>query len=1289
MKKLLLIACVMAFSAALSGAADGSVVWDFSKSQTSWGKPRNLKMSQTADGLLLDVTGKDSSIENAALSLNPHIIARIKIEYKAEGFAGATNGEVFFAGTNNPNYKDNNRFYIPSLISDGKPHTIELTTKQLMAGEKSWTDIGTITKLRLDLVNQCPGRIVLRKVMALPPILTPITRIQEVEPSEGILLPREMLEHGRLELTLPDGTHFIWMRHTLSQSHAKAQIKTTPALSAASPKTSGTWQLLGKAATDNGKLTINMNQKLPDGVDSLLLTQNPQLLPKDRKDTTPEKVSVTMGRSSQKALPTNFDPLAPYFKGKMISPQGLQRHEGKLWIRRTFQAPKGISRAILQVTADDAVNAVRINDRTLPVNWTRSWRIVSIADIKPLLKFGTNTVEIEYTNNGGKGGLLFEIDILDTNGNFTYACSDEQCIGGKDNPRANGMPVECELAAPNPPWLFILKYEDIEPDHGSATVAVETQTRLYTDVANLAFSAKATGTPALSGEDVCYIRLRDESGNQLALKSAKLKDFLSSSTDNGSWQFMVKGFNLPEYGSPISGTIEAGIYHRKCNVMKTPFSIAGRSAPSASLEVETAKLVDNGNGPRLEINGKPQFVIGMSTFHDLGATGLEGADSPITVRSFLCGGGECDWWVGPHKFDFSSVEARMSRILKDFPNALIGIWLHCQPPKWYADMYPERISLESNGKAFDYAFSTVTFSCEEYRRDAVEAITAFVEHCEKYFGRRILIYNLCGGISLEWQGWGSHSMSRRNVLADYSNGAQRDFLEYAKKNAPELDITKVPTYEERIAPQAGLFRDAVKEAASILYDEFYSNSIVDCILDFAAAAKKASARRKLVGCYYGYAYEYANKNYLINSAGHNALARIVASNDVDWVLSPPSYGVRTIGSTPGSDMKSFASIHANGKFSVLEDDTRTHLDHEVDFYQTLNAAQTQAVLRRNWGMALANKTVIWHLPLETGHDFGSPEISEDLRKVQKVGQCIFEKDLPRNAEIAVIIDEKSRRFIHPRATQFATPHRSSDYYSHNGTLKRRPRMADALLGELVYFQRIALNQCGAPVDYLMLEDVGKCAGKYKLFIFLDAFAPSHLLDDSIAAIKDAGGSILVAYGAGFLGKDDINLAGMNITRTASGPLMVELRDFSDNAARNVGENRFGTTNAMEPRFAINDVGAKVIGVYPDNNQPAIAVKRIDGSNGEIWFCGSNMLPAGLISAIAAEAGVHIYAEAGDTLFAGCGTLTLHSATAGVKKITLPKKCDVVDLYTGENVAKGTAQFQYFQEAYTTRTFLLK
>jgi len=153
--------------------------------------------------------------------------------------------------------------------------------------------------------------------------------------------------------------------------------------------------------------------------------------------------------------------------------------------------------------------------------------------------------------------------------------------------------------------------------------------------------------------------------------------------------------------------------------------------------------------------------------------------------------------------------------------------------------------------------------------------------------------------------------------------------------------------------------------------------------------------------------------------------------------------------------------------------------------------------------------------------------------------------------------------------------------------------------------------------------------------------------------------------------------------------MVELRDFSDNTARNVGENSFGTTNVMEPRFAVNDADAKVIGVYPDNNQPAVAVKRIDGSKGKIWFCGSNMLPAGCISAIAADAGVHLYAKAGDTLFAGCGTLTLHSATADMKTITLPQKCDVVDLYTGETVAKGATQFQYFQEAYTTRTFLLQ
>ncbi|MBQ6470409.1 MAG: hypothetical protein IJJ33_00365 [Victivallales bacterium] len=463
---------------------------------------------------------------------------------------------------------------------------------------------------------------------------------------------------------------------------------------------------------------------------------------------------------------------------------------------------------------------------------------------------------------------------------------------------------------------------------------------------------------------------------------------------------------------------------------------------------------------------------------------------------------------------------------------------------------------------------------------------------------------------------------------------------------------------------------------------------MDCILELAAAVKAATRLRKLVAAYYGYAFEYANKDFSLNSAGHNALARLTASQDIDWLLSPPSYGVRQIGSAPGSDMKAFASVHRRRKLSVLEDDTRTHLDRDADFYQTLNPGQTQAVLRRNWGMALAQKTLVWLFPIETGHAFGSAEIADDLRTVARAGQRIFGKDLRRTAEIAVVIDEGSRKFLHPRAVKHPTPHRTSDYYSHDGRLRRRPRMADALVGELIYFQRIALNQCGAPVDYLLLEDVPQCASQYRLFIFLDAFAQSRRLETAVEAIRRAGQSILVAYGAGFIGSGDSDVAGMKVKRTSAGPLLVEFRDFRLEVARRAGESRFGTDHAMEPRFAVDDLQASDLGVYADTEQAAVAVKPLGPAGGKTWFCGSNVLPSGLVAAIASDSGVHLFTEPGDTLFAGCGTLTLHSRTGGEKTIRLPAKADVVDLYTGEVVARHADTFAFPMEAYATRTFLL-
>jgi hypothetical protein len=69
------------------------------------------------------------------------------------------------------------------------------------------------------------------------------------------------------------------------------------------------------------------------------------------------------------------------------------------------------------------------------------------------------------------------------------------------------------------------------------------------------------------------------------------------------------------------------------------------------------------------------------------------------------------------------------------------------------------------------------------------------------------------------------------------------------------------------------------------------------------------------------------------------------------------------------------------------------------------------------------------------------------------------------------------------------------------------------------------------------------------------------------------------------------------------------------------------------------------------------------------------LPAAFLRALARHAGVHLYNDRDDTLYASRSFLTLAADAAGLRKIRLPRRCDVFDPFTGERLWRGVRSFE--------------
>ncbi|MBR6472020.1 MAG: hypothetical protein IKS83_09505 [Victivallales bacterium] len=1170
---LCLILCLTGFTAL---AQVPTTRWDFTQTAGSaaYSKPTRLTISQTDEGLLLELTGPDSSFQLDGLRINPEKYDGISLEYQAEGFdVGSTTGQIFFANEANASFTNERYFRLSSLNLDGQWHQMTVRAGDIAYDTDAWTNGGNITKLRIDLADQTPGRIRLRHITLLP----------------------------------------------VRQSRAA-------------------------------------KRGLPDRI--------------------PVHLGETSVKSHDKETPT-YDTHAPGFASPIVAPAGGFYETKSLYIRQDFQLEAPARQALLQTICDDAVEAAYLNGVKLEVKWTTSWRDTQLVELDPaLLHPGRNVLAFRYVNEGSIGGLMADLQIIDEQGKYIVVTLEDakgsrEMHPGWETPEFDDHAWKTCEKRPGPPaapWLHTPDFVSIKPATGQVQVAIRSfeQTRQV-----VAFS----GTPAIRDDEYLYARLYSDKGALICFRSGTSADLQATRESDGTLVVTFEGCDIPTYGGKFDARWEFGVYDRELGGEATrDFEVPARPVPGPPAVL---KLRQTPDGPIPELNGKPFFFNIVCVEHYNTPTGMEGGASPINIAALRLGGHAPPWWVGPDEYDFSPVDRQMNMLLERYPDAMLGVYLWCQPPTWYQQMYPERISLNENGLPVNYYVATVNFANEDYLQDAERAIRALVEYLEKHYGARMVLYNLMGGATCEWQGWNSHTQ----YFADYSEGHGRDFQRYASQQGLEVPAG-TPTRAERTASlPGGIFRKPDRDWKAMLYDRFYNDSMAQCVLRLAKVTREASHGNALVGAYFGYHLEYSELGYCVNAGGHNSFRMLLDSPDLDFFISPFSYGLRSIGA-PGADMKPHGAIRAAGKLDLIEDDTRTNITVKTGYDQTYNLPHTLAVLERNQGLCLTRGNPFYYLPLTEGNEFDAPEIYQMMQKGVQAGQIALESSHPPIApEVAFVIDERSLEYLVPTRATYSFPETARYAYSaESGKFTECSRGILPLSGELLYYQRYIVSQFGAPVDWILLDDVPSLAGQYKLVVFADAFADTPLLRQAFEACRQAGTAILVTYGAGFLDRQGVNtqtmsdLLGMNIKEVA--PASLELR-LADN------DELTGHAYPVQPRFAVADQGATTLGTYQADGAAAVAAK------GNVIFYGGAELSRNFLRENARAAGAHIYCETDDNFFAGNGFICIHANQAGTKVIRLPETTEsAVEIYTGEILGSNTDTLVFTMDGFDTKVIML-
>ena len=72
-----------------------------------------------------------------------------------------------------------------------------------------------------------------------------------------------------------------------------------------------------------------------------------------------------------------------------------------------------------------------------------------------------------------------------------------------------------------------------------------------------------------------------------------------------------------------------------------------------------------------------------------------------------------------------------------------------------------------------------------------------------------------------------------------------------------------------------------------------------------------------------------------------------------------------------------------------------------------------------------------------------------------------------------------------------------------------------------------------------------------------------------------------------------------------------------------------------------------------------------------------------------EAGAHVYLDTGDVVFSGRGYLTVHASNQGVKRIRLPRRCNVREIFGAVADRKDVTEFDEKMEFGETRVYFLE
>ena len=658
-------------------------------------------------------------------------------------------------------------------------------------------------------------------------------------------------------------------------------------------------------------------------------------------------------------------------------------------------------------------------------------------------------------------------------------------------------------------------------------------------------------------------------------------------------------------------------------------------------------------------------------------------------------------WVGPRPgepspYDFSLVVPRMQSYIDADPQALfllrMGFETRWAPGDWWNQAYPDEVEVLSDGARWGQSFASTV-----WREQVNDLLHAFIEYLRQVgLYDRVLGFQIGAGSSGEWV---KDTSSMLRPTMDYSPPMRRHFRAWLRARYPEehllqtawdepavtFDSAEVPSYEEQSTTTTGhSFRDPRREQKTIDFYDCFAELCADDLIEFCQTVREITQGEKLVGAFFGYVMElawnmcfFANGTPLADSevstiqrSGHLGIHKVLHSPHIDFLVSPYGYAFRGLGGDC-LPMQPGESLRKHGKIYFMEEDSLMHNNFDPGG-RNQRHENSIAIYQRNFAQAITHAHAVTWFEVNSLQE--APHLVDErmrwIRRFQQLGEWAVRLDRAPSAQVAVFLDDQSY-FYESIQNNLDLP--------------------------LIWKQRVVnLNRFGAPADVYLLDDLlDQDLPPYKLYIFLNPF---HLNNRRRAQIKQVlrrdGRVALWIYAPGYLNSEVretplhtdhmTDLTGLHFAQGDSpwGPFM-HVTNFQHPITHGLPQDWFwGTTNPIGPLFHLEDPETVTLGevVYSLGRcQAGFGVRTFQPGGPETAWSSVYMaapdVPAPVLRGIARFAGVHLYNEEGDVLYATPDLLSVHTTSGGRRTFSLPTAAEVVyDLFQEREIARGVSAF---------------